>query len=208
MLTVATDSDEELQETTLVRSTTSPSEKVPVAVRRTDVPSASMGLSGVIAIDCNDAFVEVSVVEPLIPFNAAPMTLVPTPTVVTRPAWTVATDCVEELQVADSVRSWLVPSVKTPVAVSCSVVPLGVCGLIGVTAIASSVAAVPVTVVVPVTPVSVAVTAALPVLFAVASPAFPDALLTDTIELLELAQTTELVISTDCPLESSPVATS
>jgi hypothetical protein len=65
---------------------------------------------------------------------------------------TSAIPALEELQVTDVVRSCVVPSEKTPVAVNCAFVPLAMEEPVGVTVIELRVAAVTVTVVEPVTP--------------------------------------------------------
>ena len=62
----------------------------------------------------------------------------------------VATVVVNELQVTELVRFWVLVSLNVPVAVNCCVVPLGIEGLAGVTAMDTSVAAVTVSVVEPV----------------------------------------------------------
>jgi hypothetical protein len=58
----------------------------------------------------------------------------------------------DELQLAVEVKSSVVPSEKTPVAVSCTLVPLAIEGFGGVIVIDARVAAVTVTVVDPDTP--------------------------------------------------------
>ena len=63
----------------------------------------------------------------------------------------VATVVVNELQVTELVRFWVLVSLNVPVAVNCCVVPLGIEGLAGLTAMDTSVAAVTVSVVEPVT---------------------------------------------------------
>ncbi len=50
-----------------------------------------------------------------------------------------ATDVADELQVTDEVRSCVLLSEKVPVAVSCSAVPRAMDGLVGVTAMETSV---------------------------------------------------------------------
>lgn len=84
--------------------------------------------------------VTVSVVLPVTPPLAALIVLVPAATAVARPvelmvAWAVF----EELQVTLPVRFCVEPSVKVPVAMNCWVVPSGMEGLAGVTAIEASV---------------------------------------------------------------------
>jgi hypothetical protein len=51
-----------------------------------------------------------------------------------------------------AVRTWVIPSEKVPVAVSCTLVPLAIEGLVGVTTIEVRTAGVTVAVVVPDTP--------------------------------------------------------
>jgi len=57
------------------------------------------------------------------PESAPVIFAVPCESVVTRPAETVATFGADEVHVTDAVRSWLVPSLYSPVAVSWSVRP-------------------------------------------------------------------------------------
>jgi hypothetical protein len=81
------------------------------------------------------------------------MVAIPTPVPVTRPeGLTVARPFDEEVQLAVEVKSSVVPSEKTPVAVSCTLVPLAIEGFGGVIVIDVRVAAVTVTVVDPDTP--------------------------------------------------------
>jgi hypothetical protein len=54
-----------------------------------------------------------------------------------------ATPVPDELQVAEFVRFWVLPSEYVPVAVNCSVVPKAIDGLAGVTAIEVKIAATP-----------------------------------------------------------------
>jgi hypothetical protein len=78
---------------------------------------------------------------------------VPTPVPVTRPRlFTVAMVPDDDVQLAVAVKSSVVPSEKTPVAASCTLVPLAIEGFGGVIVIDARVAAVTVTVVDPVTP--------------------------------------------------------
>ena len=81
-----------------------------------------------------------------------------------------ASDVAEDTQVTNAVRFWVVPSEKSPVAMSCSLVPSAIEELGGVIVIAVSTAAVTVTVVVPDIPASVAVIVALPTPVPVTSP--------------------------------------
>src|ERR1700746_2779687 len=79
--------------------------------------------------------------------KVAVMLVGPAPTAVARPfepdaLLMVATPVAEEAQVTVEVRSWIVLSVKVPVAVNCSVSPLAMLGVGGVTAMDTSVASV------------------------------------------------------------------
>ena len=76
-----------------------------------------------------------------------------------------------DAQVTWLVRSWVELSEKVPVAVNCSVSPLGTLGLAGVTAIDCRAAALTVSTVEPVMPPSVALMVDVPVATPVASPA-------------------------------------
>src|SRR5438046_682005 len=88
------------------------------------------------------------------------------------------TEGVDELQVTEVVRFWVLESLKVPVAVNCRVSPSGRPGLAGVTAIVDRVAAVTVSVVFPETPPKVAVIVmGPPAATDVANPCEPAALL-------------------------------
>ena len=111
-----------------------PSEKVPVAVSCAVVPFAIEGFAGVTAIEVRTAEVTVTVLAPDTPPRVAVIVALPTPIPVTRPwlpgaSLTVASDGAEETQVTNAVRFWVVPSEKSPVAMSCSLVPVGDCGI-------------------------------------------------------------------------------
>jgi len=133
------------------------------------------GFVGVTAIEVRTAEVTVTVVAPDTPPRVAVIVALPTPIPVTRPwlpgaSLTVASVGAEEIQVTNAVRFWVVPSEKSPVAMSCSLVPSAIEELGGVIVIAVSTAAVTVTVVVPDIPASVAVIVALPTPVPVTSP--------------------------------------
>jgi hypothetical protein len=68
----------------------------------------------------------------------------------------------EEFQVTDAVRFWVVVSENFPVAVNCCVVPFAMLGSVGVIAMDSSIAGVTVTVIEAVVSPAVAVIVALP----------------------------------------------
>jgi len=89
----------------------------------------------------------------------------------------VATLVLDELQVAEAVKSCVVLFENVPVAVNCRVVPFAIEGLIGVTAIDASVAAVTVRVVEPDILPDVAVIVVEPAATEVANPLEPAALL-------------------------------
>src|SRR5207248_492435 len=129
----------ELQATASVRSCVLPSVKVPVAVNWREVPLAIVGVVGVTAIETSVAAVTVSVV---VPPMVAEIVVAPTATPVARPpvAAIVAAGVADEAQAACAVTSWRVPSVKTPVARYCWVVPTAIVAFAGVTEMDASVA--------------------------------------------------------------------
>jgi len=86
------------------------------------------------------AEVTVRVVLPEILPEVAVMVAVPAATPVAKPLlFTVATEALEEDQVTCGVMATLVPSENVPVAANCWVVPTGMVGFAGVTAIETSV---------------------------------------------------------------------
>ncbi len=173
LVIVATDAVAEAHVTWLVRFSVELSEYVPVAVNCSVRPLAMLGLAGVTAIDSNVAAVTVRTVEPVTPLSIALIVEVPTPTPVARPALViVATDAVAEAHVTWLVRFSVELSEYVPVAVNCSVRPLAMLGLAGVTAIDSNVAAVTVRTVEPVTPLSIALIVEVPTPTPVARPAW------------------------------------
>ena len=103
----------------------------------------------------------------------------------------VATDVVSELHCTVVVRFCEVPSVKVPVAVNCCVVPAGIEGIAGVTAMETRVAGVTVRLVDPTIDPEVAVTLVVPTATLVATPAG----LTVAIFEFAVPQLTELVRS-------------
>ena len=77
-----------------------------MAVNCSVVPSGTLGLAGVTAIDCRTAAVTVRTVEPVIPPRVALMVEVPVATAVARPPLEmVATEVVAEAHVTWLVRS-------------------------------------------------------------------------------------------------------
>jgi hypothetical protein len=124
-----------------------PSVKVPIAVNCCVVPNAIDGVAGVTAIDASAAGVTVSVVFPVIEPEVAVIVAVPAFTLVASPICLsallmVATDGESLVHCTVLVTSCVLPSVKVPVAVNCSVVPEGMLGIAGVTAIDTSAAGV------------------------------------------------------------------
>ncbi len=133
-------------------------------------PEGTFADCGLITIDTSCATVTVTRVDPETEPEAALMFAAPAVTPVTNPFFTVATGFVSEDQVAEAVRSCVLPSVNVPVAVNCWVVPATREGFAGVTAIETKVAAVTVRVVVPLIEPEVAVMLAVPAPTAVAKP--------------------------------------
>jgi len=132
-----------------------------------------LGLTGVIDTDTSFADVTVRAAEPTILPDAALIVVVPADSEVAFPPATMeAMDVADELHVADAVRSCVELSEKVPVAVNCWVVPVGIVGLDGVTAMDTSVAAVTVKVAEPemLPTAAVIVTGAVPTAIAVAFP--------------------------------------
>jgi hypothetical protein len=105
----------------------------------------------------------------------------------------VATPVLDELQVAEAVKSCVVLFENVPVAVNCRVVPLAIEGLIGVTAIDASVAAVTVREVEPDILPDFAVTVVEPVATEVVNPLKPAALLIVATPVLDELQVTAAV---------------
>ena len=151
---------------------------MPVAVNCWFVPLAIDGVAGVTEMDMRTGgAVTVSVVMPLMEPLVAEMTVVPIATAVATPAEEiVAVAVVAEAQVTVGETSFVVPSLKVPVAENCCVPPVPIDGLLGATAIETSVAvgvgvgAVTVSVVVPLTVPLVAVMTVEPMATAVARP--------------------------------------
>jgi hypothetical protein len=153
-----------------------PSAKVPVAVNCWVALGATVAVVGATAMETRGTPDTVSVVEPVTPLEAAEIVVVPAPTPVARPeAVMLATDGLDEAQVAVEVRTFVLPSLYVPVAVNCWVFPAAIDGFAGVTAMETSVTevAVTVSVVEPTTPPEVAVMLLVPAATAVARPDVP-----------------------------------
>ncbi len=150
LLIVATAGADEFQVTDAVRTCVVPSEYVPVAVNCRVVPLAMLGLAGVIDRDTSVADVTVSVVDPEMLPDVALIVVEPAAFDEAKPeALIVAAPVLDDIQVTDVVKSWVVLSENVPIATNCSVVPLAMLGFTGVIAMDTSVVQVTVMFVVP-----------------------------------------------------------
>ena len=111
---------DEAQVAELLRFCVEPSVNVPVAVNWSVVPFAIDVFTAVIVIDCKVAAVTVTAIAlEVTPLCVALMLLEPVPAPVASPLVLIVIAAVlEELHVAELVRSCVVPSVKVPVAVN------------------------------------------------------------------------------------------
>jgi hypothetical protein len=161
----------DFQESPLRFEATLPSLKVPLAVNRTDVPLEILGFAGLMVIETRCAVETVRPVEPLIDPKVALMVVLPAATLEARPcALMVAAAALNDVQVTVVVMSWVLLSLKVPVAVNCLVVPTAVLEFAGVMAIDTRVAAVTVSDAVPLTVPDAAVIVVVPVPVLVANP--------------------------------------
>jgi hypothetical protein len=107
---VAIEGAEELQLIDAVRFCALPSLKVPIAVNAWVVPTAIAGFGGFTCTDTRPG-TTIRLAEPVSSLKAAVMVAFPMATAVACPLpLRVATGRFEELQVAEVVRSWVVPS--------------------------------------------------------------------------------------------------
>jgi hypothetical protein len=149
------------------------------------------------------AEVTVSFVEAFALPDAALMVVLPAASAAADPpALIVATVVAEEVHVTELVTSCMLPSVKVPLAVNCSICPVAIEGFAGVMANETSAAGLTVTLADPVMLPEVAVTIALPTLAASASPELLTVIVAGALEV----QVTEAVKSFDEPLLNSPSA--
>ena len=158
------------------------------------------GLAGVTVIELRVAPVTVKTVDPLRAPRVALMVVFPGATGVATPIEPaalemVATAVLEDDHVTWVVRSWVVPSVKLPVALNASVSGTGRLGVAGVTEIDCRVAAVTVSIVPPVFPESAAEMLLVPTPRVLASPFDPAALEMVATVVTEDAQVTWVVMS-------------
>ena len=130
-----------------------------------------LGVVGVTSRDTSVAGVTVRVVDPAMLPDAAVIVVDPAATAAADPLLMVATPVLDELHVTEAVKSCVVLSENVPVAVNCCVVPLATEGLVGVTAMDTSVAGVTVIVVDPDVLPDEAVIVALPADLPVTCPA-------------------------------------
>jgi hypothetical protein len=154
---------EDFQEIPLRFVATLPSLKVPLAVNLMDVPFAILGLAGFTVIETKCAVETVSPVEPLTEPKRALIVVPPVATLVARPcALMVAAAELDDDQMTVEVRSWVLLSLNTPMAVNCFVVPTAMVEFAGVTDTETRVAAVTVRDALPLTDPEVAEIVAVP----------------------------------------------
>lgn len=94
-------------------------------------PAATEGFAGVSPSETRAGAATLRVLVPLTDPNVAVIAAVPGVLLVASPAWEKVTLGLEELQVADVVRSLLVPSLYLPMAVNCWAWPAGIVELSG-----------------------------------------------------------------------------
>ena len=171
LLMVATPLSPVLQTAEFVMSRVLPSLYVAVAANCCVVPFANDELAGATAIDSRFGVVTVRRVEPDVDPDVAVIVVVPWVADAARPVFdTLATDDIEDVHVAELVKSWVLPSLYVPVAVNCWVRPAARVGLAGVTAIEVKVGGVTVRPVDPLTVPDVAVIVLVPCALLVAKP--------------------------------------
>ncbi len=156
------------------------SEYVPVAVNCSVSPLGTLGLVGETAIDRKTAALTVRTDEPVTPLSVALIVEGPIATPVAKPCDPAVFEIVATEGVAEAHVTWLVRfcvelSEYVPLAVNCSVSPLGTLGFTGETAIDCKTAALTVSTVELVTPLSVALIVEVPIITPVAKPCDPDA---------------------------------
>ena len=170
-------------------------------------PRTASGSCGEMVIESSASALTVRLAEPLTEPDVAVIVVVPVPTVLARPSvpvelLTVAAAAFDELQCADWVRSWTLPSLYVPLAVNCWVVPSGIEGAAGVTAIERSVRGTTFRAVEPLMFPKLALMVAVPSPVLVAKPDV-DMMATD---VFDEPQATEAVRSCVPPLPNVPVA--
>jgi hypothetical protein len=130
-----------------------PSENVPVAMNCVVVPGAIDAVNGEIEIARNAALVTVTVALEEMPPEVAVTVAEPTPVAIASPkvpfALIATSDELPDVHCTDAVRFCVLPSVKVPVAASCTLVPSASAALAGDTASEASAAALTVKVALP-----------------------------------------------------------
>lgn len=180
--TAATAVSVELHATTLETSCVDESLKVPVAVNVLRAPVGIVGFAGVMITEEMVALLTLKGTEALIDPKVAVMSTDPGATPFPSPLMdpTLSTVGADDDHVTTWVTSWVLPSLKVPVALNAICVPCGIVPFAGVIAMEFTFAALTVTEVPPVTPPKIAVMFELPTPSPVASPltvieAIPDA---------------------------------
>jgi hypothetical protein len=171
-----------------------------------------LGLVGVIAMETSVAGVTVSVAVPETLPDVAVIVVEPAATDVTLPLepaalLMAATAAVDDFHITVVVRSCVVLSEYVPVAVNCCVVPGAMLGLVGLTAMDTSVAEVTVSKVEPDMLPDAAVIVVEPAATEVANPLEPAALLMVATAAVDELQVTVIVKSCVVLSENVPVAT-
>jgi hypothetical protein len=175
LLTVAVEGVFELHIAVEVRFRELLSLNIPVAVNCCVVPKEMDELAGVSSIETSAAAVTVNVVVPVIEPEVAIIVVEPVLTALASPAETavlliVATVVRAELHCTVFVMFCVLPLLNVPVAMNCCVVPRGMLGIAGVTAIETKAADVTFRVVKPATDPEVAVAVVVPTARPVATP--------------------------------------
>jgi hypothetical protein len=171
-----------------------------------------LGLLGVIEIETSVVGVTVKIIEPEMPPDVAVIVVEPAAAEVANPLepavlLIAATAEVDELHVTDAVRSCVVLSEYVPDAVNCFVVCVAMLGLVGFTAMDTSVAGVTVSKVEPAMFPDVAVIVVEPAASDVANPFEPDELLIAATDAVDELHVTVAVRSCVVLSENVPVAT-
>lgn len=168
---VATLAEDELQWVVMVISCVVPSLNDPVAVNCCVLPSVTEGFAGVIAIDVNVPEPTVSVVVPVMPDAVAEIVTVPVFFPWASPDPRIeAMFGFEDFQLRPLRFAAVLPSLKIPVAVNLTDVPLAIRGLLGLMVMETMCAVETVRFVASVTAPSVAVMVVVPVARLVADP--------------------------------------
>jgi hypothetical protein len=138
-LTLAIAAADDVHVALCVRSWVVPSENFPVAVSWRDSPKGKAGCAGVTVMLTNAAGPTVTVVLPVIPWESADTCAGPSVNPVTLPC--VSTETIAErlvCHIGATSKGRVIPSSKSPVAVSFTDVPLAIGGSVGATSISFS----------------------------------------------------------------------